>query len=156
MTTSAIRPAWTPLNIGLMILGFIVFWPLGLAMLAYIIWGDRFHDMFDNAKEKAKTTKSQFASKGPFTPTMKTGNAAFDAYRDRELERLNEERKKLDEERAEFEAYVQQLRQAKDQEEFDHFMKSRQTPTSKPTGNDMSAGDDQVSDNNGTAPQPTA
>ena len=40
-TTALIRPAWTPATIALMVLGFVVFWPLGLAMLAYILWGDR-------------------------------------------------------------------------------------------------------------------
>ena len=42
---SMIRPAWTPATIGLMVLGFIIAWPLGLAMLAYIIWGDRLGDL---------------------------------------------------------------------------------------------------------------
>ena len=38
MTNSAlIRPAWTPATIALMVIGFMVFWPLGLAMLAYIL-----------------------------------------------------------------------------------------------------------------------
>ena len=40
-TTALIRPAWTPATIAMMVVGFMVFWPLGLAMLAYIIWGDR-------------------------------------------------------------------------------------------------------------------
>ena len=31
------RPAW----IALMVIGFIVFWPIGLAILAYIIWSGR-------------------------------------------------------------------------------------------------------------------
>src|SRR5690606_33693305 len=31
------KPAW----IGLMVLAFIVFWPLGLAVLAYLIWSGR-------------------------------------------------------------------------------------------------------------------
>ena len=29
---------WTPFSFGLMVLGFIVYWPLGLAVLAYNIW----------------------------------------------------------------------------------------------------------------------
>ena len=41
--TALIRPDWTPATIALMVLGFIVFWPLGLAMLAYIMFGDRLH-----------------------------------------------------------------------------------------------------------------
>ena len=31
------RPAW----IALMVIGFIVFWPIGLAILAYLIWSGR-------------------------------------------------------------------------------------------------------------------
>jgi hypothetical protein len=33
-----------------MVLGFVVFWPLGLAMLAYILWGDRFEGFKRNVK----------------------------------------------------------------------------------------------------------
>lgn len=32
------RGVWTPLSVGLMVLGFVVFWPIGLAVLAYNIW----------------------------------------------------------------------------------------------------------------------
>ena len=57
MNTSAlIRPAWTPATIALMVLGFMVFWPLGLAMLAYILWGDR----FDGFKRDFKGAKANF------------------------------------------------------------------------------------------------
>ena len=36
-STNSGKPAW----IALMILGFIVWWPLGLAILAFIIWSGR-------------------------------------------------------------------------------------------------------------------
>lgn len=32
------RGVWTPLSVGVMVLGFIVYWPLGFAALAYNIW----------------------------------------------------------------------------------------------------------------------
>ena len=41
MTTAIIKPQWSPLTIALMVLGFIVFPPLGFIMLAYIIWGEK-------------------------------------------------------------------------------------------------------------------
>ncbi len=41
MTNSLIRLAWTPVTIAMMVIGFMIAWPLGLAMLTYIIWGDR-------------------------------------------------------------------------------------------------------------------
>jgi len=41
------------------------------------------------------------------------------------LKRLDEERRKLDGERREFEAYVRDLRRARDREEFERFMRER-------------------------------
>lgn len=106
----------------LMVVGFVLFWPLGLAMLAYILWGDRFQDM-------ARDARDQF--RGPIRPMNRayegyanTGNVAFDEYRAREMKRLEEERRKLDEMRAEFDDFLTNLRRAKDQEEFDRFMRS--------------------------------
>jgi hypothetical protein len=52
-----------------------------------------------------------------------------DDWRDRELERLAEERRKLDETLAEFDEYARELRRAKDQDEFDRFMSQRNKPT---------------------------
>ena len=55
----------------------------------------------------------------------RTGNVAFDDWREKELERLAEERRKLDEARGEFDEYMRELRLAKDQKEFDKFMARR-------------------------------
>jgi hypothetical protein len=128
-TTALIRPAWTPATIALMVIGFMVFWPLGLAMLAYIIWGDR----LDGFKRDVNgATDKMFASCRKSTSWKshaRTGNVAFDDWRDRELERLAEERRKLDETLAQFDEYARELRRAKDQEEFDRFMAQRNKPT---------------------------
>ncbi len=145
MNTSAlIRPAWTPATIALMVLGFVVFWPLGLAMLAYIIWGDR----LDGFKRDVNRATDGFfagcrrgsgkASRWSHGGFARTGNVAFDDWREKELARLDEERRKLDEMREEFDEYARELRRAKDQEEFDRFMANRNkstapTTTPKPT-----------------------
>ena len=50
---------------------------------------------------------------------------AFDDYREKELERLEEERRKLDTMVDDFDDYLRNLRRAKDQEEFDQFLKNR-------------------------------
>lgn len=39
--TAAVRPGFTPLSIALMVVGFLIAWPLGLAVLAYMAWSDR-------------------------------------------------------------------------------------------------------------------
>ncbi len=126
--TALIRPAWTPATIALMVIGFMVFWPLGLAMLAYILWGDRLGDV---KTELNRVGDSLFGTRKPaWSGYDRTGNVAFDEWREKELARIEEERRKLDEARAEFDSYLSELRRAKDQEEFDRFMadRSRTTP----------------------------
>jgi len=126
-----IRPGFHPMSVGLMVLGFVVAWPLGLAMLAYMLWGDRMQAFFAGVRDGYE--RSRFAAdlrrgfSGGFGATgfTSTGNAAFDAYRAAELERLEAERRRLDEERRDFEAYMAHLRRARDQEEFDRFKAER-------------------------------
>lgn len=122
--SALLRPDWTPATIGLMVLGFVVFWPLGLAMLAYILFGERLRDF---KRDVNKATDGMFAGcrrgHNRHRPHFSTGNVAFDDWRKVELDRLEEERRKLDEMRAEFDSYVRELRRAKDQDEFDRFMR---------------------------------
>ena len=122
--TMTIRPAWTPLTIFLMVIGFMVAWPLGLLMLAYILWGDRLSEFRrEDPTVRFRTNMRRRHATGD------SGNIAFDEYRDRELKRLEEERRRLDGERRDFEAFVRNLRRAKDQEEFDRFMAERRQAT---------------------------
>jgi hypothetical protein len=124
--TLTIRPAWTPLTHILMVIGFMVLWPLGLAMLAYILWGDRIPE-FRRAPGEARHAFSRGWGCGRRFDrgAASSGNVAFDEYRARELRRLDEERRRLDEERRGFEQFMQNLRRARDQEEFDRYMAER-------------------------------
>ena len=128
-TTALIRPAWTPATIALMVIGFMVFWPLGLAMLAYIIWGDRLDGFKRDVNKAADGMFASCRGRSHWKAQSRTGNVAFDDWREKELERLAEERRKLDETLAEFDDYARELRRAKDQEEFDRFMSNRSKST---------------------------
>jgi hypothetical protein len=97
------KVAW----IAAMVLGFIAFWPIGLALLAYMIWSKR---MF-NGSCAARTRHAHSAFKS-------SGNTAFDAYKSETLRRLEEEQDA-------FEAFLNRLRDAKDKAEFDQFMDDR-------------------------------
>ncbi|CAN7233641.1 DUF2852 domain-containing protein [Mesorhizobium amorphae] len=137
-TTALIRPAWTPATIALMVIGFMVFWPLGFAMLAYIIWGDRL-DGFKRDVNRATDGIFAGCRRGSDKAarwghgSTRTGNVAFDDWREKELERLAEERRKLDEMLSEFDDYARELRRAKDQDEFDRFMANRNKSTAPTT-----------------------
>lgn len=123
------RGRWSALNIVLMIIGFAVFWPLGLAMLAWIVWGDEIGRMTADLKSNFRSFGDKVGEKTSFRSGFdggfsRTGNVAFDEYREREIKRLEEERRKIDEMRAEFESFLKELRRVKDQEEFDRFMEN--------------------------------
>ncbi|TVS02917.1 MAG: DUF2852 domain-containing protein [Rhodobacteraceae bacterium] len=90
--------------IAAMVLGFILFWPIGLAFLAYMIWGKK---MFGTSCRK-KIAHAGIA-------TSSSGNSAFDAYKADTLRRLEDEQ-------AAFDAFLERLREAKDKAEFDQFM----------------------------------
>ncbi len=134
----ALRPAFTPLTLVLMVIGFIVAWPLGLVMLGYILWGHRIPEVrrhfegmkrdWDTNRSEAAASRGDWAGCGPRGfARSNSGNEAFDDYRAAEMKRLDEERRRLDDERREFEGYVRNLRRARDKEEFDRFRNDRAT-----------------------------
>jgi hypothetical protein len=109
--------------IGLMVAGFVLFWPLGFAVLAYMIWSKRmFGHRHHNGNGRAMTCGSRRdrmeAWSAARTAMRPSGNAAFDAYKAETLRRLEEEQRA-------FEEFLGRLREAKDKAEFDQFMDDR-------------------------------
>ena len=106
MNTALIKPQWSPLTITLMVLGFIFFWPAGLAVLAYILWGENFGGSAEKAQsywnKGADFVRNTTQKSGPSFAHGSSGNAAFDEYRAEQMRRLEEERARLD---AEVEAF---------------------------------------------------
>jgi hypothetical protein len=100
------KGAW----IAAMVLGFVFFWPVGLALLFYMIWSKQ---MFG----KNCTRRNPMTRHG-FHAMKSSGNSAFDAYKADTLRRLEEEQEQ-------FETFLQRLREAKDKAEFDQFMEDR-------------------------------
>lgn len=105
------KGAW----IAAMVLGFIFLWPVGLALLIYMVWSK---EMFGkNCAKHRQSMKSGFRS---------SGNSAFDAYKADTLHRLQEEQES-------FENFLERLREAKDKTEFDQFMDERARAANAPT-----------------------
>ena len=120
------HPGW----IALMILGFILWWPVGLAILAYIIWGRRMYGCsgrWQNKMEKMQYKMERMRSRmdGRYGAPS-SGNRAFDEYRSETLKRLEDEQN-------EFKDFLDRLRHAKDKAEFDQFMAERRARPTPPT-----------------------
>ena len=102
-----------PIWIALMVLGFILFWPLGLMILVYLIWSGKMMCCIGRLASWKSDDCKRWNT--PHRRSGSTGNAAFDEYRETTLRRLEEERR-------EFAEFLERLRRAKDQDEFDRFM----------------------------------
>jgi hypothetical protein len=108
----------TPIWIALLVLSFVVFWPVGLAFLAFLLTSGR---LGSRGSHGCSGRMSRSRSRDHWArPHWRghSGNSAFDEYRDQTLQRLEEEQQ-------EFHDFLKQLRMAKDRTEFDRFMANR-------------------------------
>jgi len=115
------KPAW----IALTILGFVIWWPIGLATLAFIIGSGRMSCWKGGGMSRWHGAADQMRHAGTWWPPTRSGNRAFDEYRQDTLQRLEEEQR-------EFHDFLARLRMAKDKAEFDQFMAERRTRTGAP------------------------
>ena len=137
------------LEIPAMILAFILYWPAGLAILGMRIWRRKSWNRegfgfagpayamrgFACGRGEARSDRAgerRTAWAARQWNAAATGNAAFDDWRDAELARIEEEVQKLVSAQREFESHLENLRRAKDREEFDSFMAARRAAAAQP------------------------
>lgn len=143
---SADRPRWRVIEVAAVVVGFMVWWVAGLALLLIKLWRNRqgyTTDMVTAArgafeenvmKRWPEISRAFGGNRAPaarewgFSTFRSSGNTAFDAWREGELARIEEERRKLEAAEREFTDYMESLRQAKDREEFERFMRDRNAP----------------------------
>jgi uncharacterized protein DUF2852 len=108
------NPAW----IALVVASFIIWWPLGLLVLGFLLGSGRLARWTGCRarpwQRHAQGNPSGWWSSRPYS----TGNRAFDEYRAETLRRLEDEQR-------EFKEFLDRLRHAKDKAEFDDFMAQR-------------------------------
>ena len=140
------RPAW----IAATVLAFILWWPIGLAMLVFGCAARKmlrrawygYGGWSGGAPGQWYNTMHQGCGWGGWSRGRRgarwgggngpSGNQAFDDYRAETLRRLEEEQK-------EFSAFLERLRFARDKSEFDQFMAERRQPPAAPESPEPSA-----------------
>jgi hypothetical protein len=117
------------------VLGFIVWWPLGLATLVFLFGSgrmgygcgrERYEHRMNRVQDKMDYLRERMGGHRPWGAggggwgrgPSSSGNRAFDEYREETLRRLEEEQR-------EFQDFLGKLRMAKDKAEFDQFMAQR-------------------------------
>jgi len=105
--------------ITIMVVAFVAAWPLGLAVLGYLIWSGRLSSRANGGMNDMWKARGRWHGPcGGSRHGKSSGNKAFDEYKEATLKRLEEEQE-------EFHSFLDRLRQAKDKAEFDQFMSER-------------------------------
>ena len=114
-----------PAGVAIMVLGFALWWPAGLAVLAFLLatglLGCRRRDWANNpsaAQGQAMAPPWANWCRPDNRQRSSSGNHAFDEYRAETIRRLEEEQN-------DFASFLERLRFAKDKAEFDQFMAER-------------------------------
>jgi hypothetical protein len=124
-----------PAKIGIMVVGFVLFWPVGLAVLGYMLWSGQMGCRHgSNGWGRSHWGAGSFQGYGGRRGS--SGNVAFDEYREATLRQLEEDQR-------EFGAFIDRLRRAKDQQEFDDFMADRMKRKMQENGKTEHPGDGQ-------------
>lgn len=119
------------------VLAFWAFWPLGLALLAFLAFSGRLRCCGPNGAGRWHNMAERAGGgwcggRGRWGRAPSSGNSAFDDYRAETLRRLEEEQE-------EFVAFLERLRRAKDKAEFDQFMAERRNRPHEPEAPPASA-----------------
>lgn len=113
-------------HIAAIVAAFILFWPLGLAMLAWALWRDQIkawpivQKMFGSYENRSPRTSHR-----PGFMARRPSNTALAQYLEREQERLKSEQEKLAELVKAFESFKDAEHRTADQRDFETFLQQR-------------------------------
>lgn len=128
---------WKPVDIILMIVAFVLFWPLGLVFIAWKIWNDRqpnptdlavvFQQIADRIVRLAEAASEELRrlfGQVSTNANRETGNAEFDAYVRRREAEIAAEKRALDEEITAFHEFLARDHEAA-RDAYERFRRSR-------------------------------
>lgn len=113
---------WSGINIAVMVLGFVMFWPVGLAILGWIMSGRDVRDL----PGAIKSVWDHFFGAHPLETRFSSSsdNIVFDEYQQTQYDRIAEIKNEIRERARRFRDFSLNARRRADQEEFDNFMAS--------------------------------
>lgn len=113
---------WSGINIAVMVLGFVMFWPAGLMILGWIMSGRDVRDL----PSAIKSVWHRFFGCHPFENRFSAGseNIIFNEYQQTQYDRIAEIKNEIRERARRFRDFSTNAKRRADQEEFDQFMAS--------------------------------
>jgi len=114
---------WSPLNIGAMVVGFILFWPIGLFVLYWNISGRDARDLPAAVKQKWSAMFNRNRSTS-VSASAATHNSVFDEFQQTQYDRIAEIKEEIKERTRRFNDFRSDAKRRAEEEEFKTFMAS--------------------------------
>ncbi len=111
------RANWSITNIVAMVIGFVLFWPLGLFMLYWIFKGREVTDLRRHFAEKWNRFKGNDAA-----GASGADNQVFNEYQQTQFDRIREIKDEIKERARRFAEFRSDAKRRADEEEFRRFM----------------------------------
>jgi len=115
---------WSAINIAAMVIGFILFWPLGLVVLYWNITGRDLQDLPVAAKrlwDKLMFGNASFKS-------GESGNSVFEDFQQTQYDRIREIKDEIRDRARRFKEYRDDKKRRDDEAEFNAFMAKKPDP----------------------------
>jgi hypothetical protein len=117
---------WSGINIAAMVIGFVLFWPVGLVVLYWNISGRDIRDLPSAVQEKWSAFKKENVNEGSHS-----GNSVFNEFQQTQYDRIHEIKEEIKSRTHSFSDFRSDAKRRKDEAEFDSFMSSDQTKKEK-------------------------
>ena len=122
---------WSGINIAAMVIGFVVFWPLGLLILYWNIKGREVKDLPRAIQQKWSAMVS-----GSWSPSKSEGssngeNTVFDEYQQTQFDRITEIKDEIKNRARSFKDFRSDTKRREDEAEFKEFMSTDRSKDEK-------------------------
>lgn len=108
---------WSGFNIAAMVVGFMLFWPLGLIALVWITLGRSIQELPGAVRDLANRIRSVFQLGGDTT-----SNSVFNDYQETQYDRIREIKEEIKRRADRFNEFKSVAKRKADEEEFRRFM----------------------------------
>ena len=129
-SSGSCRSVWNPVNIGLMVLGFIFFAPIGFLILFGLVMGiaplalpGKISEWIQTARDSGNWSADTWKTQGP--APKQTGNRVFDEFQQTQLDRIEEIREEVRHRDQHFKSFRDDEVRAADKHQFERFMDRR-------------------------------
>lgn len=110
---------WSGANIAAMVIGFVLFWPIGLLVLFWALSGRHVRDLPPAIGEKFRNLTGQWGG-----TRRSSGNSVFNEFQQTQYDRIREIKDEIKERSNRFSEFRSDAKRRADEEEFSQFMAS--------------------------------